>query len=121
MLEIDDVALNAAYWTQKKSGVQISLKNIEVAVVVLSLIVEWGVGMERQGPSYGEVVTQEMYEFRPFSEEVKALRLGARRRSTGLCVYELQDAPTFLPVEGGGLYRVRQDPNHPLLQGVQCT
>ena len=29
---IDDVALNAAYWTQKKSGVQISLKNIEVAV-----------------------------------------------------------------------------------------
>ena len=32
MLEIDDVALNTAYWTQKKSGVQISLKNIEVAV-----------------------------------------------------------------------------------------
>ena len=26
--------------------------------------------MERQGPSYGEVVIQEMYEFRPFSEEV---------------------------------------------------
>ena len=32
MLEIDDVALNAAYRTQKKSGVQISLKNIEVAM-----------------------------------------------------------------------------------------
>ena len=32
MLEIDNFALNAAYWTQKKSGVQISLKNIEVAV-----------------------------------------------------------------------------------------
>ena len=29
-------------------------------------------------------------EFRPFSEEVKALRLGARRQSTGLYVYELQ-------------------------------
>ena len=27
-----------------------------VPVVVLSLTVEWGVGMERQGPSYGEVV-----------------------------------------------------------------
>ena len=27
------------------------------AVVVLSLTVEWGVGMERQGPSYGEVVS----------------------------------------------------------------
>ena len=32
MLEIDDVALNAAYWTQKKFGVQISLKNIEEPV-----------------------------------------------------------------------------------------
>ena len=29
MLEIDDVALNAAYWTQKKSGVQISLKTLK--------------------------------------------------------------------------------------------
>ena len=27
-----------------------------VVVVVLSLTVEWGVGMERQGPSYGEAV-----------------------------------------------------------------
>ena len=27
-----------------------------VAVVVLSLTVEWGVGMERQDPSYGVVV-----------------------------------------------------------------
>ena len=26
-------------------------------VVVLSLTVEWGVGIERQGPSYGEVVS----------------------------------------------------------------
>ena len=34
--------------------------------------------------------TQEVYKFRPFSEEVTALRLGARARSTGLCVYELQ-------------------------------
>ena len=25
--------------------------------MVLSLTVEWGVGMERQGPSYGEVVS----------------------------------------------------------------
>mgnify|MGYP005849303793 CR=1 FL=1 len=32
MLEIYDVALDAAYWTQKKSKVQISLKNIEVAM-----------------------------------------------------------------------------------------
>ena len=33
---------------------------------------------------------QGSYEFRPFSEEVTALRLGARRRSTGLYAYELQ-------------------------------
>ena len=29
----------------------------EGLVVVLSLTVEWGVGIERQGPSYGEVVS----------------------------------------------------------------
>ena len=34
-------------------------------------------------------------EFRAFSEEVIALRLGARRRSTGLCVYELQGCEPF--------------------------
>ena len=61
----------------------------EGPVVVLSLTVEWGVGMERQDPSYGVVVHTSVYEFRPFAEEVIALRLGARRRSTGLCVYEL--------------------------------
>ena len=32
MLEIDDVALNAAYKTKKMSGVEISLENIEVAM-----------------------------------------------------------------------------------------
>ena len=46
--------------------------------------------MERLDLSYWVVVTREVYEFRPFSEEVIALRLGARRRSTGLCVYGLQ-------------------------------
>ena len=32
MLEIDDVALNASYLTQKKFEVQISLNNIEVPI-----------------------------------------------------------------------------------------
>ena len=51
--------------------------------------------MERLDPSYWEVVTHEVYEFRPFSEEVIALRLRARRRSTGLCVYRLQECEPF--------------------------
>ena len=38
---------------------------------------------------------QDVYEFRPFSEEVNALRLEARRRSTGLCVSELQGCEPF--------------------------
>ena len=41
-----------------------------------------------------------MYEFRPFSEEVKALRLGARRRSTGLCVCVFIGVRTLVHVEG---------------------
>ena len=51
--------------------------------------------MERLDLSYWEVVTREVYEFRPFSEEVTALRLGARRQSIGLCVYELQGCEPF--------------------------
>ena len=51
--------------------------------------------MERLDPSYWEVVTREVYEFRPFSEEVTALRLGARRRSTGLYVCVLQGCEPF--------------------------
>ena len=52
--------------------------------------------MERLDPSYWEVVTREVYEFRPFSEELIALRLGAQRRSTGLCVYGLQGCEPFI-------------------------
>ena len=56
--------------------------------------------MERQDPSYGAVVNTKMYEFRPFSEEVIALRLGARRRSTGLCVYGFQGCEPFYQWRG---------------------
>ena len=66
-----------------------------MCVVVLSLTVEWGVGMERQDPSYGVVVHTSVSEFRPFSEEVTALHLGARGRSTGLYAYELQGCEPF--------------------------
>jgi len=59
----------------------------------------------------------EFYEFRPFSEEVAALRLGARRQSTGLYACFLQAVRTLVHVEGGGLYRLRQDPGQPTLQG----
>ena len=42
-----------------------------------------------------QLCTQVFYEFRPFSEEVTTLRLGARRRSTGLFAYELQGCEPF--------------------------
>ena len=47
-----------------------------------------------------QLYTRVFYEFRPFSEEVIALRLGARRRSTGLCVYELQGCEPFYQWRG---------------------
>ena len=51
--------------------------------------------MERQDLSYGVVVYVRGLRVQPFSEEVTALRLGAQRRSTGLCVYELQGCEPF--------------------------
>ena len=41
-----------------------------------------------------------MYEFRPFSEEVTALRLEARRRSTGLYACVLRGVRTLVSEEG---------------------
>ena len=78
-----------------------------VCVVGLRLTVEWGVDMRRQDPRYGVVVHMSFYEFRPFSEEVTALRLGALRRSTGLCVCVFTKDVNPCPKGGGGLYRVR--------------
>ena len=57
-----------------------------------------------------------VYEFRPLSEEVKALRLGALRRSTEIWVCVTRGANPC-PKGGSGLYRVCQDPSPPLLQG----
>ena len=59
------------------------------------------------------------YEFRPFSEEVTALRLGARRRSTGLCVCVLQGVPTLVPVEGVAYIECAQTPASPRYEGFK--
>ena len=58
-----------------------------------------------------------IYEFRPFAEEVTALRLGAGGgRLDYMCVM-LQGVRTLVLEEEGGLYRVRQDLSRPPLQG----
>ena len=82
-------------------------------VVVLSLTVEWGVGMERQDPSYGVVVYAR-------DLRVQAL-LGGSNSPTSRSPEAVEwimnvwitRCRTLLPVEGGGLYRVRQDPSQP--------
>ena len=58
-----------------------------------------------------------MYEFRPFSEEVKALRLGARRRSSGLYVYELQDAEPLYLWRGVAYIECARTPASPYYKG----
>ena len=72
-----------------------------------------GVGMERQGPSYGEVVNTR-------DVRVQAL-LGGSNSPTSRSPEAVEwimnvwitRCRTPLPVEGGGLYRVRQDPSQP--------
>ena len=89
------------------------------SVVVLSLTVEWGVGMERQGPSYGEVVSTRDVRVQAFSGEVKALRLGARRRSSGLYVYGLQGCEPFT-LRWGVAYIVPARPLRPsVMRGLK--
>ena len=58
-----------------------------------------------------------MYEFRPFSEEVTALRLGARRRSTGLYACVLQGVRTLVPVEGVAYIECARTPASPRYKG----
>ena len=87
--------------------------------MVLSLIVEWGVGMERQDPSYGVVVHTSVSEFRPFSEEVTALRLGARRRSTGFYVYELQGFEPFTLRRGVAYIEFARPLRPSVMQGLK--
>ena len=77
--------------------------------------------MERLDPSYWEIVTREFYEFRPFSEEVIALRLGARRRSIGLCAYELQGCEPFTPRRGVTYIEFARTPASPRNEGFKGT
>ena len=77
--------------------------------------------MERQGSSYGEVVNMMFCEFRPFSEEVKALRLGARRRSSGLYVYELQGAEPFCLWRGVAYIECARTPASPRRRGFKVS
>ena len=73
--------------------------------------------MERQDLSYGEVVSTQ-------GLRVQALLGGSNSPMSRspeavdwiMCV-ELQSVPTLVSEEGGGLYRVRQDPSRPPLQG----
>ena len=77
--------------------------------------------MERQDIIYGEVVSTQ-------GLQVQAL-LGGSNSPTSrspeavdwiMCVW-VTEVRTLVSKEGGGLYRVRQDPGQPTLQRVQCT
>ena len=69
--------------------------------------------MERQDPSYGVVVYARVLRVQallggsnsPTSRSLEAVDRIICVRDTGV--------RTLLPVEGGGLYRVRQDPSQP--------
>ena len=84
--------------------------------MVLSLTVEWGVGMERQGPSYGEVVNTR-------DVRVQALLGGSKISEPGGgrvdYVYMSYRVPNPSTSGGGGLYRGRQDPSQPTYQRVK--
>ena len=57
-----------------------------------------------------------VYEFRPLSKEVKALHLGARRRSTGLYECVLHGVRTLEPEEGVAYIECARTPAIPRYQ-----
>ena len=57
-----------------------------------------------------QLYTRVFYEFRPFSEEVTALRLGAPEAVDWIMCVWITRVPTPYTEEGVGLYRVRQTP-----------
>ena len=66
-----------------------------------------------------QLYTRVFYEFRPFSEEVTALRLGARRRSTGLYACVLQGVRTLVHVEGVAYIECARTPASPRSGGLK--
>ena len=66
-----------------------------------------------------QLYMQEVYEFRPFSEEVTTLRLGARRRSTVLCVYELQGCKPFTLRRGVAYIEFARPLRPSVMQGLR--
>ena len=62
---------------------------------------------------------QGIYEFRPFSEEVIALRLGARRRSTGSYACELQGCEPFYLWRGVAYIECARTPASPRRRGFK--
>ena len=70
--------------------------------------------MERQGPSYRVVVYVRDLRVQALlggSKSPTSRSPEAVNRIISVCVTEVR---SLLPVEGGGLYRVRQDPSQPM-------
>ena len=87
--------------------------------MVLSLTVEWGVGMERQGLSYGEVVNTRDVRVQALLGRSKSPTLGAQRRSSGLCVYELQGAEPLYLWRGVAYIECARTPARPRRRGLR--
>ena len=66
-----------------------------------------------------ELYTQEFYEFMPFSEEVTALRLGSRRRPTGLYACELQGCEPFTMRRGVAYIEFARPLQPSVMQGLK--
>ena len=87
----------------------------------LNLTVEWGVGMERQGPSYGAVVHTSVLR-------VQAL-LGGSNSPTSrspeavewiMCIW-ITECRTLLPVEGVAYIECARTPASPRRRGFKVS
>ena len=93
----------------------------ETAIVVLSLTVEWGVGMERQGPSYGEVVNTRDVRVQALLGGSKSPKSRSPEAVEWIMNVWITRCRTLLPVEGVAYIECARTPASPRRRGFKVS
>ena len=89
--------------------------------MVLSLTVEWGVGIERQGPSYGEVVSTKDVRVQALLGRSKSPTSWSPEAVEWIICIQVTGCRTLLPVEGVANIECARTPASPRRRGFKVS